>query len=365
MGKLKILLCIILSSTNLYSQETWTQTSKHLSYGIPAYQDTLLDRNYFVIAFDRDLKIPEWVAYYITPEILEGTQDRTDNFRADSDLPSDKQASLSDYSGSGFDRGHMAPAADFKRSYDAMSTTFLLTNMSPQTDNLNRYDWAYLEGDVRDLINLKDTTWIFTGYLFLDENYTLTEPDTFIGDSVFIPTHFYKSILTRTVSGNYESYAFVMPNQDFSIPGDPEDYLISVDSLESITGLDFFSKLDDVIENNIESITATEWPVTTTSDNGKEVIPEDYILEQNFPNPFNPETNIKFSLKNPSKVKLKIFNLKGQLVKTLISEFYPAGNHHVKWDGKNQLGKKVSSGVYIYRIKVGSFIETKKMVLIR
>jgi len=94
-------------------------------------------------------------------------------------------------------------------------------------------------------------------------------------------------------------------------------------------------------------------------------IPYEYKLNQNFPNPFNPETNIRFSLKDPSGVELKIFNLKGQLVKTLISEFYPAGSHQVKWDGTNELGLKVSSGVYIYRVKAGSFVETKRMVLIR
>ncbi|MFC1554904.1 DNA/RNA non-specific endonuclease [candidate division KSB1 bacterium] len=266
MKRILISIClIILISSPLFAQISWYDTTAHLSSGIPNYTDTLLYRTYFAVAFNRDLKIPEWVAYRLTPALLEGTQDRTENFRTDPDLPVDKQASLSDYSGSGYDRGHMAPAAVFKRSYDAMSTSFLLTNISPQTDNLNRYDWAYLESDVRDLINARDTTWIFTGCLFLDENNTITEPDSIIGDSVFIPTHIYKAILSKSSLGVFETYAFIMPNQDSTIPGNPEDYNITIDSLENVIGLDYFSKLEDSIENSIESLTASVWPVLVNS----------------------------------------------------------------------------------------------------
>ena len=93
--------------------------------------------------------------------------------------------------------------------------------------------------------------------------------------------------------------------------------------------------------------------------------PYKYHIAQNFPNPFNPGTAIKYELPKMSEVSLKIYNILGQEVKTLINGKKPAGYHKVTWDGRNNLGIKVSSGLYIYRIKAGEFIDTKKMVLLR
>jgi hypothetical protein len=95
------------------------------------------------------------------------------------------------------------------------------------------------------------------------------------------------------------------------------------------------------------------------------VKPLDFGLEQNFPNPFNPETVIKFSLPHDSPVTLKIYNILGQAVNTLIDGVLPAGNHTVIWNGRNEKGSDVVSGVYFYRIKAQDFEATKKMTLLR
>jgi hypothetical protein len=90
-----------------------------------------------------------------------------------------------------------------------------------------------------------------------------------------------------------------------------------------------------------------------------------FELQQNFPNPFNPTTTIEYALPKPVKVELRVFNILGQVVKTLVDEEKEAGYYQVVWDGKDQSGQSVSSGVYLYQIKAGEFIETKEMQFIK
>ena len=90
-----------------------------------------------------------------------------------------------------------------------------------------------------------------------------------------------------------------------------------------------------------------------------------YHLDNNFPNPFNPQTTIEFTLNKAHKVSLIIYNLIGQKVKTLVNRKMIAGNHIVIWRGKDDSGSQVASGVYIYRMESGDFIGIKKMLLIQ
>jgi hypothetical protein len=94
-------------------------------------------------------------------------------------------------------------------------------------------------------------------------------------------------------------------------------------------------------------------------------VPERFSLFQNYPNPFNPETNISFSLPEESQVSLKIYNLKGQLVSVLVNNILSAGTHFFKWDGRDESGKDVSSGIYFYKLIAGEYSEAKKMVKIK
>ncbi len=89
------------------------------------------------------------------------------------------------------------------------------------------------------------------------------------------------------------------------------------------------------------------------------------ILNQNYPNPFNPNTNINFELSKPQLVEISVYTIEGKLVTNLISEELPAGAHEITWNGRNDAGALVSSGVFLYRLKVGDFVETKRMVLVR
>ena len=93
-------------------------------------------------------------------------------------------------------------------------------------------------------------------------------------------------------------------------------------------------------------------------------IPEKFSLSGNYPNPFNPETTIKFGLPKESRVTIEIFNVLGQKVNELLGGEKPAGYHHVRWDGTDEFGKKVGAGVYLYRMQAGNFIKTLKMMLL-
>jgi len=233
----------------------------NLAFGIASPTGTILDKEYFVINHNDSWKIPYWVGYYLTDSSLAGTVQRSNDFRPDPELPEGLRAELIDYRGSGYDRGHNAPAAAFKRSREAMSTTFLLSNMSPQTPRLNRRIWRVLEEQVRDLVYNEGKAWVLTGNIFLSPASQPSPPSEYIGtDLVAVPSHCFKAILSLNEDGGYAAYAFLIPNQKSAIPGATTDYLILIDDLEDITGYDFFPDLDDEIENQIEAMLPMNWP---------------------------------------------------------------------------------------------------------
>ena len=105
--------------------------------------------------------------------------------------------------------------------------------------------------------------------------------------------------------------------------------------------------------------------VLTSLETENDDIITSYKLYNNIPNPFNPETTIKYELPKTSHVSLKIYNILGQEVKTLINDKKSAGIHQIKWDGTNNNGIKVNSGIYLYRLQTGDFVKTKKMILLK
>jgi len=109
--------------------------------------------------------------------------------------------------------------------------------------------------------------------------------------------------------------------------------------------------------------------VDATSDFDRDIVPAVTALRGNFPNPFNPETTIKFGVRNVEVgsefVNIEIFNVRGQKVKTLVNEYFSAGEHSVVWDGRDDAGRTVGSGVYLYRMTAGEFSETRRMVLMK
>ena len=94
-------------------------------------------------------------------------------------------------------------------------------------------------------------------------------------------------------------------------------------------------------------------------------LPEEYALFQNYPNPFNPITTIRFTLPVNASVVLKIFDVTGREVQTIVSSTMVAGTHEVQWSGRNGAGQPVASGVYLYRLEAGNHVITRRMVLLK
>jgi len=220
----------------------------NLKFGKPDCPGRLLDKQFFVICYSPEHKIPIWVGYALTAADLDGPATRTNNFRADPALPADERSRPKDYSKSGYDQGHMAPAEDFTRSIQAMSTTFLLSNMAPQRPGLNRNRWKQLENAGRRVAKSQGSVWLFTGSIFIGN-----KPIQEIGaDKVAVPTHFYKVILCVHPDGTKEMFASVMPNIAKLQTGLGK-YATSVDNVEQLTGLDFFSALSESEQKSLES----------------------------------------------------------------------------------------------------------------
>ncbi len=144
----------------------------------------IVKHTYFTISYAKEHKQAEWVYYELTPEFITGTQSRTDNFRPDPKVTTGS-AQLTDYRGSGYDRGHLLPAGDMRKSHTSMSETFYLSNMSPQVPAFNRGIWSTLESIVRN--------WAVEGMVYVVTGGVLTSNKGTIGaNRVTVPLYYYK-----------------------------------------------------------------------------------------------------------------------------------------------------------------------------
>jgi endonuclease G len=205
-------------------------------YPIDNMNDTLLKYTGFTISYNEDNEQPAWVAYILTrAEVQSGNAERSENFRPDKNITTGS-ATLKDYSGSGYDRGHMAPAADMKWSAVAMSESFLLSNMSPQEQGFNRGIWSKLESKVRDWAVINDSLLVITGPV-------LKGIKKYIGENrVGVPLYYFK-VIADISAPSYKVIAFLLENK--SSTGDIMNYAVSIDSVESVTGYDFFPDMPD------------------------------------------------------------------------------------------------------------------------
>ncbi len=143
---------------------------------------------------------------------------------------------------------------------------------------------------------------------------------------------------------------------------EPADYFNFLNWSGSLTGK---SNPDSIKMDSPKSITAVMEEVATGVNNNFEEIPNCFSLNQNTPNPFNPETTIQFKIPKMSQVELSIYNSSGQHIKTLVKSFKTRGIYYIVWDGTNKLGESVSSGIYFYILRAGSVVKIKKCILLR
>jgi hypothetical protein len=141
----------------------------------------------------------------------------------------------------------------------------------------------------------------------------------------------------------------------------PGDSVIMLVRMAVGQGADYLSSVT-VVRNLLNA--PFELP-TDVADGSLEQLPGEFAIRQNYPNPFNPSTTIQYSLPERSRVTINIYNLLGQRVSQLVDEIQTAGEHTAIWDGTDQSGNSVATGMYFYQIKAGDFMDSKKMILIK
>lgn len=236
----------------------WIQTEME-RVGVPqatASEQTIFHSAY-ALSYNESHEQANWVMHIILPEIAKGSASRSNDFREDPlvstgtsfekdyFLKEKKTDGSYKYDGFGYDRGHLAPSADFKWSEKALSESYFYSNMSPQLGDFNRLKWAELEGWMRDYVVTHNTSLIIVTAPILHNELPKIERGV---NKVSIPEQFVKVALDLK---NKRAVGFSLPHQKIEEP--LESFMVSVDSIEQLLGYDLFSKLDDELESELEA----------------------------------------------------------------------------------------------------------------
>ncbi len=208
--------------------------------------ELIIHRENYTMSFNTTTNCPNWVAWELTREEAKAQADRPDEFFPDRDIPAASRVTTRDYSGSGYDRGHMCPAGDNKYSTKAMNQCFYMSNMCPQDHELNTGAWEKLESSCRYWARHEGKIYIVTGPVFNDDRKIKT-----IGreHKVRVPNGFFKVVLS-TRKGQEKAIGFYYANNDSYQT--MRSAAMSVDAIEKMTGYNFFVNLEDRLEDRVE-----------------------------------------------------------------------------------------------------------------
>jgi len=227
----------------------------HLELPAITNKDAIVTHLGYSLSYNEKHEQANWVAYELTAEETQRGVTRTNDFRPDNAVTTGS-ATNADYQASGYDRGHMAPAADMSWNVQAMEESFFYSNMSPQVPGFNRGIWKKLEERVRQWALENRNIYVVTGPV-------LTGDLPVIGpEKVSVPRYYYKVILDYT-QPELKGIGFIMPNASSTRP--LESYAVPIDSVEKVTGINFFSALPDKQEQAIEKtvcIPCWSWTIT-------------------------------------------------------------------------------------------------------
>lgn len=233
------LLLVYLSVASVYSQS--------LPYLPTSTSGQVVEHTHYALSYVDQYEQAEWVAYELTRKEVQGDRDRTDNFSGDPKVRTGSPDG-NDYRGSGYDRGHLAPAADMEFSQTAMEESFYMSNMSPQKPGFNRGIWKELEEWVREKAEEKGSLYVISGGI-------LAGNMEYIGEEIKIavPNFFYKVLLYHDQQAETVSTtAFLLPNRKSS--AELADFVVPIDEIEEASGIDFFEQLPDAVEQEMESL---------------------------------------------------------------------------------------------------------------
>ena len=223
----------------------------NLALGFPGEADTVVDRIGYALGYIEYHEQAAWVVYKLTrDEVQTKVSKRKNRFMEDPEIPTGSACSA-DYLRSGYDRGHLAPAADMAFSERAMADSFYYSNMSPQQPKFNRGIWKKLEEQVRYFAVREGAVYVVTGPVLPKEKTITIGPNR-----VTVPTHYYKVIYDLTEPK--KMIGFILPN--CNIKADLKDFAVTVRQVEEQTGLDFFSVVPQSEQDRLEtSIDVDAW----------------------------------------------------------------------------------------------------------
>lgn len=223
----------------------------NLSFGISGKADCIVDREGFALGYIEYHEQPAWVIYKLTrTEVQAKVAKRTNRFREDPEIPTGS-ATNADYRKSGYDRGHLAPAADMAFSVQTIADSFFFSNMSPQVPAFNRGIWKRLEEQVRKFALQEGEIMVVTGPVLPKE-----KSITIGNNKVTVPDRYYKVVYDLTPP--QKMIGFIIPNSGSTRP--LQDFAVTVDAIEKETGLDFFSLVSRQEQDRLEStITLDAW----------------------------------------------------------------------------------------------------------
>ena len=221
-----------------------TSAAQRVAVELPSPLDgeQIVRKKAYTASYNKDTKCPNWVAWHLTAAHADGPLKRLNNFHEEESVPLPR-ATLQDYKGSGWSRGHMCPAGDNKWDAEAMYESFSLVNVCPQNASLNSGLWNSIEMDCRQWAKRFGDIYIVCGPLYLRREHER------IGENqVWVPEAFFKVVLC--LNGTPKGFGFIVRNTDGTKKRDL--YYNSIDEVERITGLDFFPSLPDDIETEVE-----------------------------------------------------------------------------------------------------------------
>ena len=207
-----------------------------------------LSHTAFSLGYSEEHEQAAWVSYLLSRQHERNSFERRNNFKEDPLIPGGS-ASSEDYTNSGYDRGHLAPAGDLDFGKEVLAESFYMSNISPQHPSFNRGGWRALEEQVRLWASREDSLLLVTGPV-------LRKGLKRIGDNqVSVTEYFYKIILDARPP-EVKVIGFLMANR--GIMKNIEDFVVPVDSIEALSGLDFFPQIPDVLEDSLESVVQQE-----------------------------------------------------------------------------------------------------------
>ena len=221
----------------------------------------LLQHKEYSLSYNNEKGSPNWVAWHLSLA-WKGAAPRQDDFRSDGDLPANfYKVKATDYATTGFDRGHLCPSEDRDSTNTENSQTFLMTNIMPQSPNLNRITWKDFESFCRSQMTQGNELYIYAGGYGTGGQGTNGTANTLAGGKISVPSHCWKIALIlpngqndlKRISSNTRVIAIDLPNTQDVNSSNWGDYRVSVDALEASLGYDFFSKLPAGTQAALES----------------------------------------------------------------------------------------------------------------